>query len=212
MLVVLLHAVPVCITFVFYVLHGFPQKILFIGGMGCASSAASPAADTKEAQAALASRQRRKLSVAPGHVGDISPGSPGANAVENDINGISNLSELEVAAKGRLIHAVLSRKGFVPYSKKKVNQDRPVLKYAVGENVDVSMFGVMDGHGEFGHEVSSFVQTQLPQYLAKVDTRTHTTMLLCAKISSERAVYVLLRAIISSEQLVNKIVEDPEAG
>lgn len=136
--------------------------------MGCASSAASPAASepaNKDAGAGLAGRQRRKLSVAPGHVGDISLDAPGEAVKDTDTS--FTLSELELVAKGRLQHAVLSRKGFVPYSKKKVNQDRPVLKYAVGDNGDVSMFGVMDGHGEFGHEVSSFVQTNLPLYLGK---------------------------------------------
>ncbi len=33
-----------------------------------------------------------------------------------------------------------------------VNQDRPVLKYALGDDPTVCMFGVMDGHGEFGHQ------------------------------------------------------------
>jgi len=46
-----------------------------------------------------------------------------------------------------------------------VNQDRPVLKYALGDKADIALFGVMDGHGEFGHEVSEFVKQKLPVYL-----------------------------------------------
>jgi hypothetical protein len=45
-------------------------------------------------------------------------------------------------------HAAMSRKGLVPYNKNKVNQDRFVFKYAVGGDPGVSMWGVMDGHGE----------------------------------------------------------------
>jgi len=136
--------------------------------MGCASSTSTPPGGLPQKDPAqkLAAKQRRKLSLAPGHVGDISPDAV-AEDVSDDDNTIK-LSDLETQAKGQMNHAVMSRKGFVPYSKKKVNQDRPVLKYAIADNVTVSMFGVMDGHGEFGHEVSSFVQTKLPLHLSNM--------------------------------------------
>lgn len=131
--------------------------------MGCASSTASP-----EEAAARAGKQRRKLSLAPGHVGDISPDAAAGGVQDDDVT--YQLTEQEVAAKGSMNHFIHSRKGFVPYNKKKINQDRPVLKYAVGDHPEVSMFGVMDGHGEFGHDVSSFVQTNLPKHLGtKID-------------------------------------------
>lgn len=136
--------------------------------MGCATSgAANPDGDKGDAPGvkAKAGKQRRKLSLAPGHVGDISADAVGGDGVSDDDTTIK-LNELEIQAKGTMNHAILSRKGFVPYSRKKVNQDRPVLKYAIGDNIAVSMFGVMDGHGEFGHEVSSFVKDNLPIYLA----------------------------------------------
>jgi serine/threonine protein phosphatase PrpC len=43
-----------------------------------------------------------------------------------------------------------------------VNQDRYVIKYAIGEDPGVSLWGVMDGHGEYGHYVAAFVQENLP--------------------------------------------------
>lgn len=103
--------------------------------------------------------------MAPGHVGDITADAAG-EPIRDDESAIV-LSDLEVQAKGSLEHFILSRKGFIPYNKKKFNQDRYVLKYAVGDNPKISMFGVMDGHGEFGHDVSQFVQDKLPVYLGK---------------------------------------------
>lgn len=131
---------------------------------GASGSNGASATNTNGAQK-TAAKQRRRLSVAPGHVGDITPGAAGEGVTDDDTS--VNLTDVERKAKGTLEHAIVSRKGYVPYSKKKVNQDRPVLKYAVGNNPEVSMFGVMDGHGEFGHEVSSFVQMHLPEYLGK---------------------------------------------
>lgn len=136
--------------------------------MGCASSASAAngsdakGPDTKN----TAQKQRRKLSVAPGHVGDITADAI-AEAVRDEQAEIV-LTDLEKEAKGSLEHSILSRKGFIPYNKKKYNQDRHVLKYAIGDNKDVSLFGVMDGHGEFGHGVSQFVQDNLPVYLGKM--------------------------------------------
>lgn len=44
--------------------------------------------------------------------------------------------------------------------------DRFVFKYALGDDPGVSMWGVMDGHGEYGHYVAAFVQENLPACLA----------------------------------------------
>jgi serine/threonine protein phosphatase PrpC len=53
----------------------------------------------------------------------------------------------------------LSKKGYVPYNRKKMNQDA----YFVAENFvhGVSLYLVCDGHGEFGHHVSSFVKNNI---------------------------------------------------
>lgn len=58
-----------------------------------------------------------------------------------------------------------TRKGYVPYNRNKVNQDRHVIQFDLQGNSALSMFGVMDGHGEFGHDVSSMVQKRLYKLL-----------------------------------------------
>lgn len=138
--------------------------------MGCASSASTPAQGDEGPDAkTLAGRQRRKLSVAPGHVGDITSSEQAAQREDEIENTEVNMTEIAQKAKtlARLEHVFLSRKGFVPYSKKKTNQDRYVLKYGVGDEENLCMFGVMDGHGEFGHDVSEFVKQNLPVYLGQ---------------------------------------------
>lgn len=40
-----------------------------------------------------------------------------------------------------------------------------MVKFAVQDSPDLCLFGVMDGHGEYGHDVSAFVQHRLPQCL-----------------------------------------------
>jgi len=135
--------------------------------MGCASSApkeegqsapaASPQNESQEQKMA-----KRRLSVAPQHAALSSTASvPLTDSKDN-----ANLSALELQGKGSVRHAVTSRKGLVPYNKNKVNQDRFVFKYALGDDPSVSMWGVMDGHGEYGHYVAAFVQENLPQCLA----------------------------------------------
>ena len=105
--------------------------------------------------------------MAPVFVGDITAQPMMSYREDDTVEVVTPLSDLEAQAKGTMNHSILSRKGFVPYSTKKVNQDRPVIKYAVGGREDISMFGVMDGHGEFGHLVSQFVKDKLPVYLGK---------------------------------------------
>lgn len=61
---------------------------------------------------------------------------------------------------GVLTHATKSRKGIVPFSQK-VNQDRGVIHYALQNDPSMAMWGVMDGHGEFGHLVAAFIQDKL---------------------------------------------------
>lgn len=112
-------------------------------------------------ESAEVKKQRRRLSVAPQHAGK---NTIAAALAENNDN--ANLTDIELQGKGNIRHAVVSRKGMVPYNKNKVNQDRFVYKYAVADDPTVSMWGVMDGHGEFGHYVAAFVQEHLPECLA----------------------------------------------
>lgn len=138
--------------------------------MGCVSSkngdkgAAAETVNNAPAEGAdaatdkLSAEQRRRLSVAPQHVGDITQKfKDGAGLEEDEID--------DHHASAIIEHASQSRKGFVPYNRNKVNQDRLVVKFNLQDDADMSMFGVMDGHGEFGHVVAHFVHSNLPMQL-----------------------------------------------
>lgn len=56
-------------------------------------------------------------------------------------------------------------KGFIPFNTKKVNQDRAVVKFGVNKDDGIAILGVLDGHGEFGHLVSGFIQEELVKQL-----------------------------------------------
>ena len=101
---------------------------------------------------------KRRLSVAPQHAALSTVSAP----ISDPNSDHGNLSALEVQAKGDLKVAMVSRKGLVPYNKNKVNQDRYVVKYALGDDPGICLWGVMDGHGEYGHYVAAFVQENLP--------------------------------------------------
>lgn len=91
---------------------------------------------------AIAAQQRRKLTVAPHHVGDINAAKLAVQAHDN-----KQLSEVEIEAKGDTIVVQKTRKGYIPYNSNKVNQDRPIVKYGLQDDPSISLFGVMDGHG-----------------------------------------------------------------
>jgi len=120
-------------------------------------------------------QQRRRLSVAPHHV---------TTAQHNDESKENNnYSELERKAQGKHGFAIESRKGVVPYNKNKVNQDRTLLKFAVKDDPSICLFGVMDGHGEFGHIVAQFVQEHLPENIsAQEDLKTKTPKAILAAV------------------------------
>lgn len=168
----------------------------------------------------IAKHQRRKLSVAPQHVGDIqgqdrkgsiasgatpayvqaqqyqqqqqpAPAGSLLDADELQFTG-SNLSAIDQAAQQQIhhcIHGTRSRKGVVPYNRNKVNQDRGFIRYALGERKDVAAFGVMDGHGEFGHLVASFVQEHLP---AAIDSQPATLLL----NDTESAIHTSVQTVV----------------
>jgi hypothetical protein len=126
-------------------------------------------AKEKEARAAA---QRRRLSMAPDQVGDYEDdhghddhdGAAAQQRHSEAIQKAEHVDEVEQAApvvlpadvekqaKKNAGMAVVakSKKGFVPYNKKKVNQDRPVIAYGLAGDVGISLFGALDGHGEFG--------------------------------------------------------------
>jgi serine/threonine protein phosphatase PrpC len=143
--------------------------------MGCVSTKAEaedPTANSSAADKQL--QQRRRLSVHPTHVGsdggkEQEKTPPAAGKDETKFEGelpegvdLTNLSEAGKQAAVKLPHAVHSRKGLVPYNAKKVNQDRAIIQFALKNDPTISLFGVMDGHGEYGHHVAAFVQAHLP--------------------------------------------------
>jgi len=69
-------------------------------------------------------------------------------------------------ARGNLRCISRTRKGVVPYNKNKLNQDRAIIIWGLQDDPDVCLFGVFDGHGEYGHEVAQFVIETLPKTLA----------------------------------------------
>jgi len=116
--------------------------------------------------------QRRRLSVAPHQVDTSADEKSG-----------SEWTETELQAQGKCGFALESRKGVVPYNRNKVNQARAVIKFAVQDDSSMSLYGVMDGHGEFGHYVAGFVQEKLPLNIsAQEDLKTKTSKAIVAAV------------------------------
>jgi len=163
----------------------------------CSSGAATVKGDeaASAARAAHAKKQRRKLSVAPNQVGDISPVVSNQNMIRKGDETILAGGESAAAdAKPKVQHASLSRKGVVPYNKNKVNQDRFVVKYGIGDDPGVSLFAVMDGHGENGHFVAQFVQDYLPSCLGAESHELRTN----PEVSIQKAVASMVTELAQS--------------
>ncbi len=58
-------------------------------------------------------------------------------------------------------YGVKSRKGERADGGEKVNQDNYLVKLQFMNDKNLSLFAVMDGHGEEGHKVSRFIKNQL---------------------------------------------------
>mmetsp|Transcript_23644 Transcript_23644/g.37207 ORF Transcript_23644/g.37207 Transcript_23644/m.37207 type:complete len:337 (-) Transcript_23644:166-1176(-) len=109
---------------------------------------------------------RRRLSVMPGQV------SIGEEAKLDGL-GTENESKKEVGSSGFDKEGVvkcytsLSRVGYVPFNNRKVNQDRYTEHVNFAGDKKKCLFGVFDGHGAHGHDVSQFLITHLPPMIAK---------------------------------------------
>lgn len=129
----------------------------------------NPPKDAKRAH------ERRRLSVAPTHVNTTHHRK---NSIAPDLDYTEmkkNLTDEEVKSLGVYEFGARSNKGHVPYNPDKVNQDRFVIKLNLGGNADTHLYGVFDGHGEYGHYVSSFVKNTLPTHLERhADLTTNT--------------------------------------
>lgn len=105
-----------------------------------------------------AKKQRRRLSVAPEQVGDIS-------RFQNQGRRFSDVGQKHIPLTEPKKFVAISKKGYVPYNKNKVNQDSYFCDYNFDGRDNCRLFGVCDGHGEYGHNVSDLVKRKLPKYL-----------------------------------------------
>jgi len=107
---------------------------------------------------------RRRLSVMAGGVPKTHRIDGAAETIATDEKS-DKTNKQEIVSKVISKTVTLSKTGFVPFNPNKVNQDRfsDVVNYNSDENK--VFFGVYDGHGAKGHEVSQFVATELPQFV-----------------------------------------------
>lgn len=136
--------------------------------MGCAQSGPNDVQDAKsddtvasDAPVARAAMQRRRLSVAL-KPGELDKGSP---LVDEAPVGTPAKGGAAAAADQFCIVSARSKKGYVPYNSKKQNQDAYVVHENLQGDAGMSIYGVFDGHGEFGELVSGFVRDHLPEHL-----------------------------------------------
>jgi len=79
-------------------------------------------------------------------------------------NGNDNESALKKISKKIKYNASLSKKGKgLPEESEKINQDN--LFKVKFENLNLSFYGVCDGHGDDGHLISKFISTSLPYFI-----------------------------------------------
>ena len=64
-------------------------------------------------------------------------------------------------------YSSLSKVGYIPYNPAKVNQDRALELVRFNAADNQALFAVFDGHGQLGHEVSSFLTQELPRQMAR---------------------------------------------
>jgi len=158
--------------------------------MGICSSADGPGDDGSSAPDAKA-LQRRRLSVAPKHVDtNRESTAPDLDYIEME----KKLTEDERKSMGPMVCGARSNKGHVPFNPDKVNQDRFIIKFNLGDHSDCALFGVFDGHGEHGHHVSSFVKVSLPKHLSsRPDIRSNP----------ERAIFEATSAMVQELDRTN---------
>jgi serine/threonine protein phosphatase PrpC len=144
--------------------------------MGCTSSNPKDVDDVEVSPAQAkaqedAKKQRRRLSVAPEKVGDITAPAPASGNAQEAESSEPVVEDVPVEVKAGTgdstapPHTVATQKGHVPYNRYKKNQDRAVATLNLQGDPEWHLFAVMDGHGEYGHDVAEFVMTQLPRYL-----------------------------------------------
>jgi len=102
-------------------------------------------------------------------------------------------------------YVALSKKGYVPYDEK-VNQDSLICIERVNHNVqglDMHFFGVLDGHGHHGRDVSQHITANFPLYL-EAELKNYTSV---SELTNEAISEALTNAIdkVHSDLLKTKI-------
>lgn len=145
-----------------------------VGALGLSDDSRSAAAEVARAR-----QLRRRLSVSA-----AGPDAAGGVAGIAGLDGAAAAAEAAPAAAAAAAAAAggeekgadelpyasfasLSRVGFVPFNSSKVNQDRAASSVRFCGRADRAVFAAYDGHGQVGHEVSTFVSRELPRILAR---------------------------------------------
>ena len=63
-----------------------------------------------------------------------------------------------------------TRQGYIPDNPDKVNQDAYICIEKLLPDVPMSLFGVCDGHGLYGHNVSALIKSRLPKVITQETT------------------------------------------
>ena len=83
-------------------------------------------------------------------------------------------SHLSQTTAGPVVYAFASRGGTDPSGGAKTNQDRLIVKDALGGVTKRALFGVLDGHGPDGNAAAKYVKQALPKaLLSELEFETH---------------------------------------
>ena len=73
----------------------------------------------------------------------------------------------QVPTQGLLVHSCFSKVGKSPDIPNKVNQDSYIIIENFAGVPNCYLFGVCDGHGHYGKEISSFIKDRFPEILSR---------------------------------------------
>eukprot|EP00485_Elphidium_margaritaceum_P012722 CAMPEP_0202709478 /NCGR_PEP_ID=MMETSP1385-20130828/21598_1 /ASSEMBLY_ACC=CAM_ASM_000861 /TAXON_ID=933848 /ORGANISM="Elphidium margaritaceum" /LENGTH=542 /DNA_ID=CAMNT_0049368755 /DNA_START=49 /DNA_END=1677 /DNA_ORIENTATION=+ len=113
----------------------------------------------------------------------------------------AKVAELSQASSFSILESASSTLAGQKNGKRKTNQDSFFMHDAFGPSNILQLYGVCDGHGPSGHNVSQYCSTHLPQLLLKDKTRILTTL--------SKPGYALIRAF---EELEHKLDAEKQSG
>lgn len=126
---------------------------------GCFSS---HSAASEDEQIVTVKNQRRRLSVAPTQVGDITINNNGPKNPPS-----SPATVVHEGKFGVFTHVSATKQGYVPHNAGKVNQDRAIEEMNLCNDPGLHLLGILDGHGEVGHHVSQWIQDNIRSFFEK---------------------------------------------